>query len=76
MTFVSGAICLLLVSSSVTMAVPFFLGKVIDVIYTTDTEKMKDNLNKLCIGLLGIFVVGGLCNFGRIYLMSISGVYV
>ncbi|XP_069698493.1 ATP-binding cassette sub-family B member 10, mitochondrial isoform X1 [Periplaneta americana] len=68
-----GAICLLLVSSSVTMAVPFCLGKVIDVIYTSDSQKMRENLNKLSVILLGVFVVGGLCNFGRVYLMSVSG---
>nr|CAD7198101.1 unnamed protein product [Timema douglasi] len=60
------AICLLLVSSTVTMAVPFCLGKVID-IYT------RDNLNKLSGVLLIIFLVGSLCNFGRVYLMSTSG---
>ncbi|KAJ9579752.1 hypothetical protein L9F63_004589, partial [Diploptera punctata] len=68
-----GAICLLLVSSSITMAVPFCLGKVIDVIYTADANKMKENLNTLSAALLGIFIIGGLCNFGRVYLMSISG---
>ena len=57
------------------MAVPFCLGKVIDVIYTTDSNKMKENLNKLSVALLGIFIIGGLCNFGRVYLMSISGTH-
>ena len=61
------------ISSAVTMTVPFGLGKVIDVIYTADTKKMKENLNKLCVILMGVFLVGGLCNFGRVYLMSISG---
>ncbi|XP_069698495.1 ATP-binding cassette sub-family B member 10, mitochondrial isoform X2 [Periplaneta americana] len=55
------------------MAVPFCLGKVIDVIYTSDSQKMRENLNKLSVILLGVFVVGGLCNFGRVYLMSVSG---
>ncbi|PSN54806.1 ATP-binding cassette sub-family B member 10 [Blattella germanica] len=49
----TGALCLLLVSSSITMAVPFCLGKVIDIIYTTDTSKMRDNLNKMSVLLLG-----------------------
>lgn len=68
-----GAVCFLLVSSTVTMAVPFALGKVIDTIYTKDPEKMKDNLNRLTRWLLAIFVVGGLCNLGRVYYMSIAG---
>uniref|UniRef100_A0A1B6CL44 ABC transmembrane type-1 domain-containing protein n=1 Tax=Clastoptera arizonana TaxID=38151 RepID=A0A1B6CL44_9HEMI len=69
----TGAICLLLVSSTVTMAVPFALGKVIDVIYTADPNQMRQNLNNLCSILLGVFVVGGICNFGRVYLMTVSG---
>nr|CAD7392551.1 unnamed protein product [Timema cristinae] len=68
-----GAICLLLVSSTVTMAVPFCLGKVIDIIYTADAANTRENLNKLSGVLLLIFLVGSLCNFGRVYLMSTSG---
>ena len=71
---VIGAVCLLLVSSSVTMAVPFCLGRVIDIIYTADPHKMRENLTTLSVVLLGVFLVGGLCNFGRVYLMSVSGV--
>ncbi|KAK0076457.1 hypothetical protein PV325_000365 [Microctonus aethiopoides] len=70
----TGAIILLIVSSTVTMAVPFYLGKIIDVIYVTDNKNTaRENLNKLCIGLLIIGIIGGLCNFGRIYYMSTSG---
>ncbi|KOX79034.1 ATP-binding cassette sub-family B member 10, mitochondrial [Melipona quadrifasciata] len=68
-----GAIVFLLISSSITMAVPFSLGKLIDTIYASDKENMKDNLNRLCVILLGIFVTGALCNFCRIYLMSTAG---
>ncbi|XP_014295524.1 ATP-binding cassette sub-family B member 10, mitochondrial [Microplitis demolitor] len=69
----TGAITLLLISSTVTMAVPFCLGKIIDIIYTEDKNKTKDNLNKLSIVLLAVFMIGGMCNFGRIYFMSTSG---
>ncbi|KAG8239248.1 hypothetical protein J437_LFUL010638, partial [Ladona fulva] len=69
----TGAVALLLISSSVTMAVPFCLGKVIDVIYTTNPEQMRENLKALSLVLVGVFLIGGLCNFGRVYLMSISG---
>lgn len=55
------------------MAVPFALGRIIDVIYTKDPKKMRENLNKLCISLAVIFTVGALCNFGRVYLMNLSG---
>uniref|UniRef100_A0A1B6FPA5 ATP-binding cassette sub-family B member 10, mitochondrial n=1 Tax=Cuerna arida TaxID=1464854 RepID=A0A1B6FPA5_9HEMI len=69
----AGAIALLLVSSTVTMAIPFALGKVIDIIYTEDSKQMRSNLNALCATLLGVFILGGLCNFGRVYLMNLSG---
>ena len=69
----AGAIAFLVVSSTVTMAVPFCLGKIIDVIYTEDREETRQNLTKLSLGLLAVFIVGGICNFGRIYLMSTSG---
>ena len=55
------------------MAVPFALGKVIDLIYTSDPEIMKQNLDRLTITLFCIFLFGGACNFGRVYLMNISG---
>lgn len=58
------------------MAVPFALGKVIDIIYTDDSEQLRRNLNVVCAILLGVFVIGGLCNFGRVYLMSVSGWYI
>ncbi|XKL64962.1 hypothetical protein PGB90_005048 [Kerria lacca] len=69
----TGAICLLFISSTITMFVPFALGRVIDVIYTKDSDKMRDNLNKLCLSLTLIFVVGAICNFGRVYLINLSG---
>jgi len=79
----AAAMGLLVISSAVTMSVPFALGKIIDIIYdldqlkTTDQESqkkvIKDRLQKVCIGLTGVFVIGGLCNFGRVYLMRISG---
>ncbi|KAL1138969.1 hypothetical protein AAG570_009030 [Ranatra chinensis] len=54
------------------MSVPFALGKVIDLIYTSDTQKMKQNLDRLTAFLFVIFLVGGACNFGRVYLMNVS----
>jgi len=56
------------------MTIPFCLGKVIDIIYMGENhEETKRNLDKVCLGLLGIFLIGGLCNFGRVYLMQVSG---
>ncbi|XP_049875054.1 ATP-binding cassette sub-family B member 10, mitochondrial isoform X2 [Pectinophora gossypiella] len=57
------------------MAVPFSLGKVLDIIYssTADLGAAREKLDSLCLMLCGVFLIGGLCNFGRVYLMSISG---
>ncbi|XP_014239016.1 ATP-binding cassette sub-family B member 10, mitochondrial-like [Trichogramma pretiosum] len=68
-----GAIVFLVISSTVTMAVPFCLGKIIDIIYTNDHTKTKENLNNVCLILLGVFIFGGLCNFARVYLMTTTG---
>lgn len=67
------AIALLLVSSSVTMAVPFCFGKVIDVVNTVEKTNMKENLNRLTLALFIVFLIGGVSNFGRVYLMSTAG---
>ncbi|XP_044749924.1 ATP-binding cassette sub-family B member 10, mitochondrial isoform X2 [Coccinella septempunctata] len=73
--YLMGAIGFLLVSSSVTMAVPFSIGKVLDIIYSTsdNSEDAKIQLNQLCGILILVFGVGAVCNFARVYLMSLSG---
>lgn len=80
---IAAAIGLLAVSSAVSMSVPFALGKIIDLIYSLDQLKtedeeshkatIRDRLQNVCLGLTGVFLLGGLCNFGRIYLMRLSG---
>lgn len=67
------AIAFLLVSSSVTMAVPFCFGKVIDVINTMEKRNMKEELKKLTLALFVVFLIGGVSNFSRVYLMSAAG---
>ncbi|XP_040023514.2 ATP-binding cassette sub-family B member 10, mitochondrial [Gasterosteus aculeatus] len=71
----SAALGFLTVSSAVTMSAPFFLGKVIDTIYTTgtDTETMTASLTSLCIMLTGVFLCGGAANAARVYLMQTAG---
>ena len=55
------------------MAVPFCMGKVIDIIYSSDPETMKNNLNVICSSLAGVFLLGGAANGGRVYIMLKSG---
>uniref|UniRef100_A0A8C9XPE4 ATP binding cassette subfamily B member 10 n=1 Tax=Sander lucioperca TaxID=283035 RepID=A0A8C9XPE4_SANLU len=71
----AAALGFLTVSSAVTMSAPFFLGKVIDTIYTTgtDAETMAASLTSLCIMLTGVFLCGGAANAARVYLMQTSG---
>ncbi|KAM6942602.1 ATP-binding cassette sub-family B member 10, mitochondrial [Xenentodon cancila] len=71
----AAAIGFLTVSSAVTMSAPFFLGRVIDTIYTTgtDTETMTASLTSLCIMLSGVFLCGGAANAARVYIMQASG---
>ncbi|XP_075530169.1 ATP-binding cassette sub-family B member 10, mitochondrial-like [Dermacentor variabilis] len=67
------AVLLLFVSSSVMIAFPFCIGKVIDVIYTaSNNDELRANLNWICKVLTGAVVIGGLANFGRVYLMNSS----
>lgn len=69
----TGGIGLLFVSSAITMAIPFALGKVIDIIYGANQESMVENLTNVSLILVGIFIFGAACNFGRTYLMGVSG---
>lgn len=61
----------LLISSSITMGVPYSIGRILDIIFTEQVAKEK--LKEFCAILVGIFIVGGIANFGRIYLMNGAG---
>ncbi len=68
-----GGIGLLFVSSAITMVIPFAIGKVIDII-SANQESMVQNLTNVSLILVGIFIFGAACNFGRTYLMGIAGI--
>nr|QTW43701.1 ABCB10 [Eurytemora affinis] len=78
---IAGAMGLLVISSGVTMSVPFAFGKVIDIIYSMDQVKtmaeqkaeIRERLNFVCMVLAGVFAVGAGCNFGRVYLTRVAG---
>ena len=65
--------CLLLVSSSVTMAVPFAIGRVVDIIYREEAGRARERLVTICLALGAVFVVGAAANCGRVYLMTVAG---
>ncbi|XP_060782148.1 ATP-binding cassette sub-family B member 10, mitochondrial [Neoarius graeffei] len=69
----SAAVSFLVVSSAVTMSAPFFLGKVIDTVYTNSCADFSSSLTSLCIMLAGVFLCGGAANAARIYLIHVSG---
>ncbi|XP_066433139.1 ATP-binding cassette sub-family B member 10, mitochondrial [Eleutherodactylus coqui] len=69
----TAAVSFLAVSSVITMSAPFFLGKVIDVIYSNPTQDLTSSLTSLCALLCGVFFCGAAANGIRVYLMQISG---
>ncbi|KAK2092690.1 ATP-binding cassette sub- B member 10, mitochondrial [Saguinus oedipus] len=68
----AAAVGFLTMSSVISMSAPFFLGKIIDVIYTNPTVDYSDNLTRLCLGLSGVFLCGA-ANAIRLHLMQTSG---
>ncbi|XP_006900932.1 PREDICTED: ATP-binding cassette sub-family B member 10, mitochondrial-like [Elephantulus edwardii] len=54
----SAAVGFLTVSSIITMSAPFFLGRIIDVIYTDPTVDYTSKLTSLCLALSGVFLCG------------------
>ena len=70
----TGAVGFLLISSGVSLSVPFCIGYVIDIINSAAKEgQVKKKLNTICAILAVVFLIGGAANFGRVYLMQISG---
>ncbi|XP_043781609.1 ATP-binding cassette sub-family B member 10, mitochondrial isoform X2 [Cervus elaphus] len=55
------------------MSAPFFLGKIIDVIYTDPSADCSSSLTRLCLALGGVFLCGAAANAVRVYLMQTSG---
>ena len=66
---IAGAILLLLLSSGVTMSVPFCLGKIIDMLQTYKHDELRQRLKQMTLVLVAIFGLGAVANFGRVYLI-------
>lgn len=65
---------MLLLSSGVTLAVPFATGRIIDMIHEgSEKGDTKERLLPFCKILATIFLIGAVANFGRVYLIQTSG---
>ncbi|KAJ1895283.1 ATP-binding cassette permease mdl1, partial [Kickxella alabastrina] len=70
----SGAVGLLFVSSSVTMTVPFSMGKIIDMVTNAGASiPFGLSLGQLFAGMGVVFVVGAIANAGRVMLIRTAG---
>lgn len=65
---VGASVVCLIVSSVITMSVPYGIGKIMDIIFTETF--VAEKLTGFCMLMVGVFVVGAFANFGRIYLMN------
>ncbi|PVH94510.1 P-loop containing nucleoside triphosphate hydrolase protein [Periconia macrospinosa] len=72
----SWAFVFLLMSSAVSMSIPFSIGKILDI--ATQPEGTKEllfglDITTFYIGLAGVLATGAACNFGRIIILRIVG---
>ena len=69
------AVVLLLISSSITMAVPFSIGKILDVATNAEGSDQIFGLppTTFYLGLAGVFALGATANYGRIIILRIVG---
>jgi ATP-binding cassette subfamily B (MDR/TAP) protein 10 len=68
-----GAMVLLLISSGITMLVPFFLGKLIDFIQNENKDTLKEKLQTISLWMVLVFLIGAAANFGRVYIIQSTG---
>ncbi|KAJ2008370.1 ATP-binding cassette permease mdl1 [Coemansia thaxteri] len=69
-----GAVGLLFISSTVTMAVPFSMGKIIDMVTNSGAViPLGLSLSQVFVGLGSIFVIGAVANAGRVMLIRTAG---
>ncbi|KAJ4145642.1 hypothetical protein LMH87_004486 [Akanthomyces muscarius] len=70
------AFIFLVISSSVTMSIPFSVGRILDLATKGEDEDIRLfglTLNQFFIGLAGILTLGAMANFGRVILLRIVG---
>lgn len=70
------AFVFLVLSSSVTMSIPFSVGRILDLATKGEAEDIRMfglTLNQFFMGLAGILTLGAMANFGRVILLRIVG---
>ena len=67
------AVVLLLISSSVSMSLPFSIGKIMDAAAQEQGVVFGMSMEKFCIGLGALLAAGAAANYGRIVLLRIVG---
>ncbi|KAI8147888.1 ATP-binding cassette sub-family B member 10, mitochondrial [Fennellomyces sp. T-0311] len=71
---ISAAIALLVISSSVTMSVPFSMGKIIDIVTHPEVKEYMGFTMPQFMGALSVvFCIGALANSGRVLLFRLAG---
>ncbi|OZJ01380.1 hypothetical protein BZG36_05702, partial [Bifiguratus adelaidae] len=67
-------VCFLLISSGITMSVPFSMGKIIDIVTNPgQTTFLNLSLPQLFVILSGVFCIGALANVCRVLIFRITG---
>ena len=70
------AFVLLLISSSITMSIPFSIGKILDIATKSDSgsdQLFGLDLTTFYMALAGVITVGAAANYGRIIILRIVG---
>ncbi|KAM7208799.1 P-loop containing nucleoside triphosphate hydrolase protein [Naviculisporaceae sp. PSN 640] len=74
--WLGAAFVLLLISSAVTMSIPFSVGRILDLSTRADADQVRLfglTLTQFFIGLGALLTIGATANFGRIILLRIVG---
>lgn len=70
------AFVFLAISSSVTVSIPFSVGRIMDLATKGDVDDIRLfglTLNQFFMGLAGVLTLGAMANFGRVILLRIVG---
>ncbi|KAF3906662.1 hypothetical protein ABW20_dc0109793 [Dactylellina cionopaga] len=72
--WLGAAFCCLLVSSAISMSIPFSIGKILDTATQTDAGTLFGlPMNQFYVALGGVLCIGAMANYGRIILLRVVG---